>query len=57
MSSMVPFTTLFAALLSRKSDLDIGVLNLRFSLTEYCLFDKSFTLNHFLVTNFNKVEK
>ena len=53
---VAPFTTLYASLYSHKSDLSIGGLKLIFLLTEYCPFDKSFTLIHFLVINFDTVE-
>ena len=53
---IVPFTTTFALLQPNKSDLNIEILNLVFLLTEYFLFDKSFTLIYFRITNFNTVE-
>ena len=54
--SVVPFTAICASLQSHKPDRNIEVLNLKFLLTEYYSLDKSFTLVHFFVTNFDTDE-
>ena len=53
---ILPFTTKYMSLESHKSDPSIEVLNLIFLLTEYWPIDKSFTLTHSLVTNFDTDE-
>ena len=61
--SIVPFTTIYASLLSHKYDLNIDVFNLFVDRilttclsTEFLPLDKSFTLIHFFVTNLDTVD-
>ena len=56
LKDLLSFLQQYASLLSHKSGLSIGVLNLIFFLAEYGLPDKSFTFIHFHTTSFDITE-